>query len=93
MRNKTSDVVFTYNDEPFTQDFIVHKFKKLVRMAKLNDELHFHSLRHSFATWLVQKGVSIYQVSKLLGHADVTTTQIYANLVIDDLHKSVKVLE
>lgn len=39
------------------------------------------------------EGTEIFQVSKLLGHSDVKTTQIYTNLVIDDLHNSVKVLD
>lgn len=63
--------------------------KKYVRGAKLNDRLNFHALRHTFATWLVQKGVSIYIVSKLLGHADVKTTQIYAHLQTNDLREVV----
>jgi len=50
-------------------------------------------LRHTFASWLVQKGVSIYEVSKLLGHADIKTTQIYAHLRSDDLRNAVKVLD
>lgn len=88
-----SNLVFTYNDLPIKQDFITHKFKKYVRKAKLNDNLKFHSLRHTFASWLVQRGVSIYQVSKLLGHADIKTTEIYAHLRADDLRKSVELLE
>lgn len=39
-----------------------------------------HTLRHTFASQLVQAGVSLYKVSKWLGHADITTTQIYAHL-------------
>jgi site-specific recombinase XerD len=50
-------------------------------------------LRHTFASWLVQKGVSIYQVSKLLGHTNVTTTQIYSHLQTDDLRDAVDSLD
>jgi site-specific recombinase XerD len=49
----------------------------------------FHSLRHSGATWLVQAGVSIYTVSKILGHASVSTTQIYAHYEPDQYHNAV----
>ena len=89
----STPTVFTYLNKPFTQDFVIHRFKKHVRGAKLNDRLNFHALRHTFASWLVQKGVSIYIVSKLLGHADVTTTQIYAHLQTDDLRDVVNSLD
>ena len=52
----------------------------------------FYSLRHTFASGLVQHGVSIYQVSKLLGHADIKTTEIYAHLRAEDLRESVEML-
>jgi site-specific recombinase XerD len=45
--------------------------------AEVNPGLNFHFLRHTFASWLVQKGVSIYEINKLLGHADIKTKQIY----------------
>ena len=64
-------------------------FKIAVIKCKLSSDYHFHTLRHTFASWLVQKGVSIYEVSKLLGHADIKTTQIYAHLRGDDLRKSI----
>ena len=41
---------------------------------------YFHTLRHSYATYLRDKGVDIYTISDLLGHSQVTTTQIYARI-------------
>jgi len=90
---KTSEYVFTYLNAKITQDQISKVFKKYVLRAGINPKLNFHSLRHTFASWLVQRGVSIYQVSKLLGHASVTTTQIYAHVNADDLRASVELLE
>ena len=87
------DLIFTINNEPIKQDFLVHKFKKYVRSTDINQSLKFHSLRHTFASWLVQEGVSIFKVSKLLGHADVSTTQIYAHLKQEDLKDSVLLLD
>ncbi len=37
----------------------------------MNDKLNVHSLRHTFASWLVQEGVSLYKVQRLLGHQDI----------------------
>ncbi len=85
--------VFTLRESGIKQDWIVHNFKKYVLKAKLNPKLNFHSLRHTFASWLVQSGISIYEVSKLLGHADIKTTQIYAHLRTDDLRNAVLMLD
>ena len=43
-------------------------------------KFHFHTLRHSYATYLLEKGVDIYTISTLLGHNQVSTTQIYARV-------------
>lgn len=91
--NSQSTRIFTYKGAGIKADFISKKFKKLVVNAEINREFNFHSLRHTFASWLVQKGVSIYEVSKLLGHADIKTTQIYAHLRSDDLRNAVEKLD
>lgn len=86
-------LVFTYKGKRIFQNHFSGKFKKYIIKAGLNTKYNFHSLRHTFASWLVQAGVSIYEVSKLLGHADIKTTQIYAHLRGDDLRRSVELLE
>ena len=55
--------------------FGVMKEKKVTRY-----KYHFHTLRHSYATYLCNKGIDIYTISDLLGHNQVTTTQIYARI-------------
>ena len=61
-------------------ELVSKKFKKYIRQAGLAEQFTFHSLRHTFASHLVQRGVSLYIVSKLLGHSDLKTTEIYAHL-------------
>ncbi len=73
-------------------DFITKKFKQAVRNSKLNDKIHFHTLRHSFASLLVQRGVSLYVVKELLGHEALITTQIYSHLQQQNLRDAVNLL-
>jgi len=77
---------------PFSQDQTTKLMRKYRKKSKIRPELTFHSLRHTFASWLVQKGVPILNVSKLLGHSDVKTTQIYAHVSNSELMSSVAAL-
>jgi len=76
----------------FTEEYISKKFKKIVRAAGLDEKVHFHTLRHSFASILVQRGVSLFVVKELLGHEDLTTTQIYSHLTTENLLSAVNLL-
>lgn len=91
-RTKTSCLVFTFNKKPINPNYISQKFKAYVREANINPKLNFHSLRHTFASWLVQRGVSIFHVSTLLGHSSVNVTQIYSHLRSEDLRNVVELL-
>lgn len=86
----TSEYVFTLNGKQIFEGWLSHKFKKAVRRAKLEkDGLHFHSLRHTFASWLVQDGVSLYEVQKLLGHSSSSVTEVYSHLQPEQMHSTV----
>lgn len=56
-------------------------FYKAVSAAGINKEVSIHTLRHSFATHLLEDGVSIYHIKQLLGHADISTTCFYIHLL------------
>lgn len=55
-------------------------------------KLVFHSLRHTFASWLVENGEDLYSVMKLMGHSDIKMTQRYAHLAKGKLQNAVNKL-
>ena len=71
--------VFTFIGGRLTKDIASRHFKTCVLKAGVNPKLHFHSLRHTFATWLVQAEAPIFEVQRLLGHSSIEMTQIYAH--------------
>lgn len=78
--------------KPLKEQTISQQFKKYVIAAKINNRLHFHSMRHSFATHLVKKGVPLFAIQKLLGHSTSKTTEIYSHLLPQQLHREVNIL-
>ena len=67
-------------------DTITHRFKSICREIKV-EGVHFHNLRHTSATMMLSKGVQLPVVQKILGHASITTTQIYADVIDEVLRR------
>lgn len=90
---KTEGVIFTGERGGWKKgDFIARRFKKACADCELDSKLHFHSLRHTFASLLVKEGVSLYHVQRLLGHSSSRVTEIYAHLGTTELTGSVEKL-
>jgi integrase len=66
-------------------------FRRAAKAASI-DNLHFHDLRHTFASRLVMRGVDLYRVQKLLGHLTARMTQRYAHMSPDYLRQAVGML-
>ena len=58
-----------------------NKIAAWVRCAGINKHITFHCARHTFAVMMLDLGVDLYTVSKLLGHRDISTTQVYAKIL------------
>ena len=58
-------------------NYVSRRIKYYVRLAKLPEHIRFHSLRHTCASWLVQRGVSLPIVQAILGHSTMRVTQRY----------------
>lgn len=67
--------------------------RQLAAKAEIEKKISFHVARHTFATLALKKGVRIEYVSKLLGHASVKTTEIYAKVVNTELDKAMEVFD
>ena len=100
--NRRADKTRQDKDEPLASkvDRISKTFKRVVAAMDLNKDITdtrqkvvFHSLRHTYASWLVESGVSLYTVQKLLGHENISQTERYSHLSPDNLQGAVRTLE
>ncbi len=86
----TNEYVFSKsNGFPYNKDFVSGIFKEGCRNAGLDEGVHFHTLRHSFASNLANAGAPIIVIRDLMGHADVGTTQIYSHVSSESLQAAV----
>ncbi|MBS0177693.1 MAG: site-specific integrase [Nitrospira sp.] len=85
-------VFFQDNGEPVTLDMVTTGFRRACEAVGVTN-FRFHDLRHTFASALVQKGVDLYRVQRLLGHRDGRMTQRYAHLAPENLREAVQVFK
>ncbi|RMF19127.1 MAG: site-specific tyrosine recombinase XerD [Gammaproteobacteria bacterium] len=75
------DIVFpSSRGRPMTRQTFWHRVKHYARLAGIPENISPHTLRHAFATHLVNHGADLRVVQLLLGHADLSTTQIYTHV-------------
>jgi integrase/recombinase XerD len=86
-----SEFLFTtYEGKRLLNRYLRTMVKRLARQAGIDKNVHPHMLRHTFATDLFRKTKNIRLIQKALGHAHITTTQIYTHIVDDELEEAMK---
>jgi integrase/recombinase XerC len=84
----TAALFVSERGERLTARFIQLALKEFLQLAGLDHNLTPHKLRHTFATHLLNHGADLRSVQELLGHAQLTTTQIYTGVSIERLKKA-----
>ena len=86
---KEHDYLFVnHRGEQITSTGIEYVLKQIIKKSSLNSDIHPHMLRHTFATHLLNNGADLRTVQELLGHANLSTTQIYTHVTKESLQKS-----
>ena len=90
LKPESKDIAFVNRyGRPMTRAMIFTIVRRLCAEAGITKTISPHTLRHSFATHLLQNGADLRVIQQLLGHEDLTTTEIYTHLDVQDLRKAV----
>lgn len=88
----TTGYVFTVNGKKYSQRSIQALVRTVKFRAGINKRVTPHTLRHSFATHLLEGGADIRSIQELLGHANLATTQVYTHVANKDIKKLANLL-
>ena len=87
---KSRDFFVSQQGKKMTRQAFWHRVKQYLAISGLSDDVSPHTLRHAFATHLLNNGADLRSVQMLLGHSDLSTTQIYTHIAKQRLSDMVK---
>ncbi|MDR2819017.1 MAG: site-specific integrase [Desulfovibrio sp.] len=97
LKDKNSNYVLHNEGKKLSKSNISQQFARVIKEIGFNDNINnklhkvvFHTLRHTFCSWLAIDGVTLYTISKLAGHKDSKMTQRYAKLSPDCMRDAIK---
>ena len=80
VKTNTNKLFLNNHGKPISRQGFFKILKKLLHEKGLNEEASPHTLRHSFATHLINRGADLRSVQEMLGHSDISTTRIYTEI-------------
>lgn len=90
LKAESKDIAFVNRyGRPMTRAMVFTIVRRLCESAGITKTVSPHTLRHSFATHLLQNGADLRVIQQLLGHEELTTTEIYTHVDIQDLRKAI----
>ena len=86
---KTSELFLNFRGDKISRVGIWKIVKETMKKSDIDKNVYPHTLRHSFATHLIQHGADLRSVQRMLGHSDITTTEIYTHVDSSHLKKQI----
>ena len=89
LRNKDIYVFSKGNGFKYSGDYFSRRFKRACRKAGVDEDIHFHCLRHGAITRMIFNGAPLPAVQRIAGHANIQTTMIYTHPDLESLREAV----
>lgn len=89
--HKSSFVFISRKRTPLSRVTVWRRFKEIARRANLPESLTFHSLRHGYATRMIDEGIQLHELKEQLGHTSITTTAVYLHFTQSSREKFKKI--